>query len=86
MSPIQNKQILLTRPKQQSTGLQRDLESRGAIVHLATLIKTELIDSESNRAEISRLPDFDWVVFTSTNGVEYLFQMLYRLGRQMPTN
>ncbi len=86
MSPLQNKQILLTRPKEQSSALQRELENRGAIVHLATLIRTQLIESEATKSAIQALPDFDWVVFTSRNGVEYLYQTLYRMGRQLPAN
>jgi len=86
MSPLQNKQILLTRPKEQSAALQRELENRGAVVHLATLIRTELIENEATKSAIQALPDFDWVVFTSANGVEYLYQNLYRMGRQLPAN
>lgn len=84
MTDLQNKQILLTRPKQQSGELQRELEKRKAVVHLAPLIRTELIDSEATALVFSRLNDLDWLVFTSTNGVEYFKQHLRKAGVQAP--
>ncbi|MBI4455772.1 MAG: uroporphyrinogen-III synthase [Acidobacteria bacterium] len=84
MSHLQNKHILLTRPARQSAGLQQELEKRQAIVYVAPLIRTESINPEGTRLVISKLEDFDWLVFTSANGVDYFCQHFRRMRASMP--
>ncbi|MBI2821158.1 MAG: uroporphyrinogen-III synthase [Acidobacteria bacterium] len=82
---MKNKQIVLTRPVQQSAELRAELERRGAVVHEAPLIRTELIESAEVETAVSRLDQFDWLVFTSANGVEYFRQKRAQLQARGPT-
>lgn len=84
MSSLENKQILLTRPLLQSAELCEELRKRKAIVHVAPLIRTELIDGSANRSLLSRLAEFDWLLFTSANGVESLRLQLDRFRLALP--
>jgi len=68
--------VLLTRPVHASAGLARRLEGLGAQVDLRPTIKlSRLEDPSAANAVLSRLAEFDWVLFTSRNGVEF-FQEL----------
>ncbi|HWD40830.1 MAG TPA: uroporphyrinogen-III synthase [Fimbriimonas sp.] len=70
-SPLKNKRILVTRPRHQAGRLAEQLVLRGAIPVL--LPTTEIADPENFGCldcALSRLEEFDWVVFTSVNGVE----------------
>lgn len=84
MSRLRNKTILLTRPRQQSQQLRQELEARGAVVLLAPLIRTEPVDQEIAKRVISRLAEFDWIVFTSVNGVEFFQARFSEADGRMP--
>jgi uroporphyrinogen III methyltransferase/synthase len=81
---LQDKQIVLTRPRHQSAELEEELQRHGARVHLAPLIRTEPIHPESLAAAVARLVEFDWLVFTSANGVAYFHEQFAAVSAQMP--
>lgn len=80
--PLMGKTVLVTRAQSQASTLRNLLESKGASV-----LEFPVIDilPPKNWAEvdrqIERLSYFDWVVFTSTNGVDYFFRRLQELGK-----
>jgi uroporphyrinogen III methyltransferase/synthase len=67
--------ILITRPREHAGELVRLLEDFGAeTLVMPTIQITEPEDwSEVDRA-IGRLSEYDWLVFTSSNGVDYFCQ------------
>lgn len=75
--PLLNKLIVITRPKSQSRLFKRKLESLGAHVYLFPCIK---ITRTKNNKEIdqafSKLDTYDWIVFTSANGVRFFIDYL----------
>ncbi len=88
--PLFGKKIIVTRSRTQASELVRALEDSGAQVIEFPTIKIVPPDSynESDRAikkilnfqlSDSSLP-YDWVIFTSTNGVEHFFERLNVLG------
>ena len=80
--PLFGKCILVTRPRGQSRELVARLRGLGAEVLCAPVIRLEpLADfSELDRA-IGQLAEFDWIVFTSVNGVRHFFERLDAVGR-----
>jgi len=79
--PLFGKSVCLTRPDGVQDALARALEDLGAEVIRFPAI--EIVPSPPERlAEgLSSLPDADWVVFTSGQGVETFFDALTREGR-----
>lgn len=75
--PLSNKTILVTRAASQSSQFTTLLQDQGArVVEMPTL---EIGPPSSWRElddAIAHLEDFDWLILTSTNGVDYFFERL----------
>ncbi len=80
--PLFGKRIVVTRPRVQSASLARRLEELGAeTIEFPTIRIKPLADSKRLDAAIRRLSSYDWVIFTSANGVTACFERLAALGR-----
>lgn len=76
-SPLVGKRIVITRPAAQSASFCADLEVRGAIPVPFPAIRIEALnEAELLRTAMGRLHDFDWVVFTSVNGVRHAWEQI----------
>jgi len=79
--PLFGKRILVTRSRRQASKLSRLLAERGAApVELPAIDIQPLDDYGELDESISRLADYNWVIFTSTNGVEAFWQRLALLN------
>ncbi|MEI7555626.1 uroporphyrinogen-III synthase [Candidatus Chlorohelix sp.] len=80
--PLAGRRIVVTRAKEQSGGLLEHLREIGADALEFPVIKTippktwDEIDGV-----IAELSHFNWVIFTSVNGVEYFWQRMTELGK-----
>jgi len=76
--PILGKRIIVTRARAQASDLVRRLTQLGAeCIQCPTI---EVAPPESWQAlddAIARLKDFDWIAFTSVNGVQFFFERLF---------
>ncbi len=82
--PLFGSTILVTRPQSESNRSASDLEALGAEVLDAPMIRIEPIDNtEPLDRAIRRLETFDWLVFTSSNGVRFFLKRLEELGRDL---
>ncbi|MDE2823523.1 MAG: uroporphyrinogen-III C-methyltransferase [Chloroflexota bacterium] len=80
--PLTGKRVLVTRSRTQSADLADLLERAGAEPVEVPTIEIQPVDDFCKvDAELARLTEYDWVVFTSTNAVEQLFGRLDALGR-----
>jgi len=79
--PLAGKGVVITRGREQAAELARRLEALGATVYSIPTIRFEPPEDTSplDRA-ILDLPGFDWVVFTSPNGVRFFWARLEALG------
>jgi uroporphyrinogen III methyltransferase / synthase len=81
-SPLAGKTVLVTRAAGQASDFSQMLRSRGArVIEMPTL---EIVPPSSWAdldREIDRLNTFDWLILTSTNGVEALFARLAVAGK-----
>lgn len=79
--PLFGKRILVTRSRSQASKLSSLLSERGAQpVELPTIEIHPVPDPDELDQEILNLPDYDWVIFTSVNGVEAFWKRLRALG------
>lgn len=75
--PLQGLRIVVTRPRGQAGSLIEGLERLGAeTIHCPTIRITEDEGALGLRRAISELDSFDWVVFTSANGVRIFWKAL----------
>ncbi len=80
--PLFGRRVLVTRSRTQSADLVELLEGAGAEpVEVPTIEIQPVKDTREIDATLERLADYDWVVFTSTNTVEQLFERLDVMGR-----
>lgn len=80
--PLFGKSVLITRPLAQSEALAMQLWEMGAQPILApTIAIGPPDDAAAAHAAVKRAGSYDWIVFTSGNGVNAFFDVLGELGR-----
>ncbi|MBQ9377545.1 MAG: uroporphyrinogen-III C-methyltransferase [Schwartzia sp.] len=81
--PLFGKTILVTRARAQASRLTEKLEGLGArVIELPAIRIEEPRDGyEAVDAAISRIADYDWLVFTSVNGVDRFFDRLFAASK-----
>ncbi len=86
--PLFGKRVLVTRTRRQASALADLLAQEGAeAIELPVIQIVETVDAERLAEAVARLAlsspkgGYDWLVFTSANGVEVFFSHLRRLGR-----
>ncbi|MCG6187187.1 uroporphyrinogen-III synthase [Maribellus maritimus] len=78
---LKNKLFISTRPKGQSDELNRLLKEAGAETVEMPLIEIRPASlSEKENDILEQLEQFQWLVFTSPNGVRYFFEVLEKRG------
>jgi uroporphyrinogen III methyltransferase / synthase len=78
--PLLGKRIVVTRTRKQASALSNKLRALGAhVIELPTI----RIEAPSNLREFAELVQdahtYDWIVFTSVNGVEAFFDIFFKL-------
>jgi uroporphyrinogen III methyltransferase/synthase len=80
--PLAGKTILVTRAAEQSSQFKNLLQQQGAtVIDMPALAITPPSSWEGLDRAIANLKDFDWLILTSANGVEYFFNRLAALGK-----
>jgi uroporphyrinogen III methyltransferase/synthase len=80
--PLHAVRVLVTRPIEQADALMQRLEALGADVLLQPAIAVaEPTDWKVVDAALARISEFDWLVFSSANGVRAVLQRLWQAGR-----
>jgi len=82
--PLFGKRILVTRAREQASAFGQRLEAAGGEVIEFPTIQIEPPESwEPLDAAIARIRDYQWVVFTSANGVRHFWDRLRNAGRDV---
>lgn len=82
--PLQGKRIAVTRAREQSATLVEQLRALGALpVECPAIRIAPLSDFARLDAAIDNLASYDWVVFTSVNGVQAVASRMIELGRDI---
>ena len=84
--PLFGRRVLVTRPAHQAAGMVRKLEHLGAVVSRMPVVEIrEPADFTAVDRALAQLRngEWDWLVFTSANGVHALLRRLDALGRDL---
>lgn len=82
--PLTGKTILVTRSSGQSSQFSDRLTASGAtVIEMPTLEIVPPSSWEPLDQAIADLADFDWLILTSSNGVEYFFERLIAQGKDV---
>ncbi|NEO98965.1 MAG: uroporphyrinogen-III synthase [Symploca sp. SIO2E9] len=79
---LKGKTILVTRSAGQSSKFTQLLQGEGArVIEMPALVIGPPSNWEGLDSAITCLSDFDWLILTSTNGVDYFFERLWKQGK-----
>ena len=80
--PLLGKGVVVTRAREQASGFADILRDMGACVHQFPTIRIDpLPDYAPVRKAVAGLAGWDWLVFTSVNGVRWFWTILEEQGR-----
>ncbi len=81
--PLFGKKIVVTRTREQASKLVEKLEELGAMCYEIPTIKIEAVVDEKIYQTIEKLSSYDWIIFTSENGVKFFFKVLWEKGKDL---
>jgi uroporphyrinogen III methyltransferase/synthase len=82
--PLFGQRIIVTRDRRQSSMLAEPLEALGAETLFVPVIEiADAAESSSLEQAIQNLADYDWLIFTSVNGVRHFVEALDRSDRDL---
>jgi uroporphyrinogen-III synthase len=80
MSVLSGRRIAVTRAREQSPELTRKLAALGAeVIELPLITVSKEIDKHALLDVLTELGSYDWIVFTSANGVRFFFDEFHRI-------
>ncbi len=80
--PLYGKTVVVTRAREQASGLAARLEELGARVIQCPTIEIRPLDDYSSLDRALAAPgEYQWVIFTSVNGVKHFWRRLEQAGR-----
>jgi len=84
--PLFGKTIVVTRPKDQASELIKIFEAEGGnVIPFPTIKITPPKSYKSLDKAIENIEQYEWIVFTSVNGVQSFFDRLKHLGKDIRT-
>jgi len=79
--PLFGRTVIVTRSREQASEFSCLLRQQGArVIELPTIKIAPSPDPDAVKAVLKRLQDYDWIVFTSANGVKIFFEALQDQG------
>jgi len=82
--PLLGKRIVVTRAREQASDLVRQLSDLGAdCLEYPTIKIVPAIDPKPMDEAIINLGTYDWIIFTSVNGVKFFFDRLFETDRDV---
>jgi uroporphyrinogen III methyltransferase/synthase len=82
--PLFGQKVIVTRPREQAAALCDPLAELGAEVLVQPAIEIgPPADWSPVDAALARLSEFDWLVFSSANGVRFLLERLLSMGQDL---
>ena len=82
--PLFGKTIVVTRARRQASDLVRQLTDLGAeCIECPTIEIVPPDDDQPMRQAIQKISNYDWLVFTSVNGVLKFFNLLFDMGKDV---
>lgn len=80
--PLLGRGVVVTRAREQASGLAAQLAELGAeVIQFPTISIEPLTEYTAVDAAITALPDYQWLIFTSVNGVRHFWARLAAQGK-----
>lgn len=79
-SPLQSKRIVITRSQSQAASFSQKLQALGAKPIIFPVIQFTPLATESLDAALAQFEQYNWLVFTSVNAVNFFFRRVDELG------
>ncbi len=77
--PLFGRRVAITRTRDQNSELREKLEALGAeVLELPLITISKAVDKHSFVEILAELGSYDWIVFTSANGVRYFFEEFFK--------
>src|SRR5258706_3072647 len=77
--------IVITRPKAESEELSRQIKSVGLqVLYCPSITISNNLSAKDLEKYLSNISHFDWIIFTSSNGVKFFIQGIQRIGKGLP--
>ncbi|WP_079479507.1 uroporphyrinogen-III synthase [Halobacillus salinus] len=86
MSSLTGRTVLVTRGKTQAASMVHAIERQGGNVIHTPLVTFQVNNTRENQRILIQLHDYDWVFFTSSNGVKFFFTILNDINIEVPVN
>jgi len=84
---IPERSVISTQPVEQARKLQQALEGHSIAFFNMPMIRTETYAlNDSIRETLQKLHEYDWIILTSKNGVNAIFQLMKEAGISFPEN
>ncbi|WP_050181198.1 uroporphyrinogen-III synthase [Domibacillus robiginosus] len=84
MKPLAGKRIVVTRPRGQAAPFIGKIEEAGGTAYAVPLIAFRPSQDRQEEAILAALHTYDWILFTSKNGVDFFMQkaghLLHKIG------
>lgn len=74
--PLSGRGILVTREEKAAAGMADLIKQQGGFPHVIPLIAFRPFEDRNEHTYLERLTSYDWVIFTSKNGVHFFFEKL----------
>ena len=82
--PLLGKRVVVTRARAQASDLMQHLTDLGAeCLEFPTICPEAVKDTGAIDHAINQLSTYDWLIFTSVNGVDFFFRRLFELGKDV---
>ncbi len=82
--PLFGKRVVITRARAQASNLVAGLSKLGAhCIEIPTIEISPVKDITPLKDSIQNIKNYDWLVFTSVNGVKFFFDTLFGMGRDV---
>ena len=80
--PLMGRSVVVTRAREQASGLAASLTELGAeVIQCPTIEISPMADYAELDAALAKLADYHWVIFTSVNGVRHFWLRLAEAGK-----
>lgn len=84
--PFFGKRVLVTRAREQASGLSKEIESLGGEAFEFPAIKIAEVEDKTRLDEaILNAKNYNWLIFTSINGVKFFFKRMAELKKDIRT-
>lgn len=84
LRPFHGKRVVVTRAREQASDLVAALTELGAdCIEIPTIKVVAPIDNTPLERAIDNIKTYDWLIFTSVNGVKFFFDTLFKMGKDV---